>query len=185
MNTDSLILRDTERLPRITARQREVLVGLRQRLTIKEIAGTMAVSESAVNQHIKALKTRLGVNSHREMVEALEKKDCSIPTARNRQLPETFEFPNSSLQDESSGLIEFGDSMTINRAAPWESDQPSFFRRLLDGRYAFLTRSAAIVIIAAGILIAAAAAFSVMVSLTYLEADKANVPAEIHSTTPG
>ncbi len=184
MDTTTSATADAMIAESVTERQQEVLVGLAQRLTIKEIAASMEVSESAINQHIKALKLRLKANSLRELVDWWQSSNCSISTARNQQLPDTFEFPNSSLQDESLGLIEFGDSMTINRDAPWNIDQPTFFRRMLDGRYSLLTRSAAIVIIAVGLMVAMAATFSVMVSLTYLESENAAVPAESNDATP-
>ena len=44
--------------PGLSERQRQVLSLIDQRLTIKEIAGELRISETRVNQHIDTLKRR-------------------------------------------------------------------------------------------------------------------------------
>ena len=47
-------------LPRLTAKQRDVLALIADNRTSKEIAGLLGISESAVNQRIEIVRTRLG-----------------------------------------------------------------------------------------------------------------------------
>ena len=47
-------------LPRLTAKQRDVLALIADNRTSKEIAGLLGISESAVNQRIEIVRARLG-----------------------------------------------------------------------------------------------------------------------------
>ena len=65
---------------RLTKRQAEVLECVADRLTLKETAGRLGVSESAINGHIKAMKQQLQVNSLSELAE-IWRKINSMPTS--------------------------------------------------------------------------------------------------------
>ena len=54
---------------RLTERQLEVLRLIDERLTIKVIAARLNVTESAINQHIKTLKLRVGVATQKELAD--------------------------------------------------------------------------------------------------------------------
>ena len=143
-------------MPRIliSERQSEVLQLLADHLTIKEIAGRLNVSESAVNQRIKACKERLEASNHRELIHLWRANQlgdeldsaCSFSTCNIRQLPEdrlaNHQWPEATI----SPIVTFGDAMTLGGRAPWESTvEPEVVPRVLDGKNADWVRGAAII----------------------------------------
>jgi DNA-binding CsgD family transcriptional regulator len=52
--------RNAQTLPRLTPKQRDVLALIADNRTSKEIAGLLGISESAVNQRIEMIRSRLG-----------------------------------------------------------------------------------------------------------------------------
>lgn len=59
-----------EDAPALTEKQREVIHRIDRRMPIKVIASEMGVSETRINQHIRALKRIYGVGSLNELVES-------------------------------------------------------------------------------------------------------------------
>ena len=59
-----------EAAPALTGKQRDVIRRIDRRMPIKLIASEMGVSETRINQHIRALKAIYGVGSLNELVES-------------------------------------------------------------------------------------------------------------------
>ena len=93
-------------LPPLSAKQREVVVLLADNRTSKEIVGLLGISESAVNQRIELIRTRLGGIPRGEIARLYRQE-----FAREQTIAATFpptwnkiqvQFAASS--DESSGV---------------------------------------------------------------------------------
>ncbi|WP_088310794.1 helix-turn-helix transcriptional regulator [Novosphingobium sp. B 225] len=78
-------LSDHEPLPQLTTKQREVMALVADNRTSKEIAGLLGISESAVNQRIEMIRTRLGGIPRGELARLYRQE-----FARNRQISGTF-----------------------------------------------------------------------------------------------
>lgn len=142
----------------LTRRQAQVLELVAKRRTLKQIASELSISESAVNQHIKAMKASLGVNSLPELAEvyrglsdSMGEATCRKSTSRISGLSEPAE---SGQQPQPNGLdpvVSFNDALRYRLDAPWnESTGPVVVPGLLRGANAKLVRSALIVGIAVG-----------------------------------
>ncbi len=76
---------DHEPLPQLTTKQREVMALVADNRTSKEIAGLLGISESAVNQRIEMIRTRLGGIPRGELARLYRQE-----FARNRAISATF-----------------------------------------------------------------------------------------------
>ncbi len=162
----------------LTERQAAVMKRIDRRVPIKVIAQELGVSETRINQHIRALKDLYGADSLRDLVEIyrLEAKNLAEITASesqniqgladslkplsedaytNSQLPQTvFGFDVGERDEEAS--VEFKDASPLIESAPWlRPGEPKVVPGLLDGEHAVTLRLGAIVGIALGILAAA------------------------------
>lgn len=152
----------TREAPRLTPRQLAVLQGIARRETIKVIAGDLQISESAVNQHIKALKARFDVHSladlsaiYSDFSATSMPADCRKAAYRKNHLPEATHLVNEPLQDEIQPVQSFHDAMTYQRRAPWEGiEQLSVSPGVLNGANGRWYRLAAIVVITVGLFVA-------------------------------
>ncbi|MEZ5684272.1 MAG: helix-turn-helix transcriptional regulator [Novosphingobium sp.] len=142
----------------LTQRQSQVLELVAKRRTLKQIAGELQISESAVNQHIKALKVILGVNSlseladlHRTMGNLHAESDCRNSACRISELPSEHDIDQQSELDDQGSEITFHDAFSYRLDAPWEGEiEPKVVPGLLEGSNAGLLRAALIVAIALG-----------------------------------
>ncbi|WP_133366474.1 response regulator transcription factor [Qipengyuania sediminis] len=152
----------------LTSRQQEVLDRLTRHQAIKTIADEMGVSETRINQHIRAIKDRLGVN-HKEDLVALWLEAGGSPFSnsiyRKRQLPEV----ENSAHEQSgadTALFTFQDAGAMRRA-PWEA---AAYRRVgpgfLDGRGEGAKRMVYIILVAIGLPLAVIFTLSAMIALT-------------------
>lgn len=161
----------------LTMRQTEVLQLISQRLTIKEIAARLNVSESAINQRIRALKERLGVNTQRELAEwhsrfassdddigAAEEFDpCSETACRKNHLPLPGNLGQTTYQDGPGSVASLHDAYDFRIAAPWQEIlEPRVVPGVLDGEHAGWIRSVAIIVIVIGIFTAIIMALGAM-----------------------
>lgn len=145
--------------PTLTRRQIEVLERVAKRRTLKQIAGELSISESAVNQHIKALKQNLGVNSLTELAEShhalagqLEKKPCRNPASIKSGLPPAGESEAGRQSDVLQPVAAFHDSLTYKVEAPWLGlNEPKVVPGVLTGTNAKLARMAYIIAVAFGL----------------------------------
>lgn len=149
-----------QRAAALTKRQAEVLECVANRLTLKETAGRLEISESAVNSHIKALKQQLAVNSLSELAELwrnfndIDKTDgYRISACRNSGLADQRPIPPRERQDgDESRVLTFAEPMVFHQQAPWENLRPEIVPGVLRGINAKWNRAAVIVLIAMGIL---------------------------------
>jgi DNA-binding CsgD family transcriptional regulator len=141
-------------LPKPTERQQAVLDRLDARMPIKVIAAELGVSETRVNQHVRALKDLYGVESLGELV----------VRAREHQGYRKTAYSNSHLsaaadRGEQEDRVAPGDFVLADVAplaieAPWPvTHEPRVVPGVLDGANAVLFRLAVIVGIAFGIIV--------------------------------
>lgn len=159
--------------PILSERQKQVLSLIDQRLTIKEIAGELGISETRVNQHIDTLKRRLNANTHRELAACYQKglvaaisPPLRMPTGGKSQLPGAEEA-RSSLGGVADGELTFADAHTFSVEAPWtKASEPRVVPPALDGQHAVLLRLALIAAMVCGILASLVLAITAADSLT-------------------
>ncbi len=164
----------------LTERQQAVMERIDRRVPIKVIAQELGVSETRINQHIRALKDVFDVDSLNELVEqyrasrasakkaeppavdeqvetfadAASVKPLSESVYTKNQLPEKEERTQESSRVDP-GEIVFNDVLPVTGQAPWmRPEEPKVVPGVLDGEHAILLRLAAIVGIAFGVLAA-------------------------------
>lgn len=176
----------------LTERQRAVMERIDRRVPIKVIARELGVSETRINQHIRALKNIYDAENLGELVERHraesgyegepEQSGVSKPsqdvTAKSEGFSETVysksQVPTDGLIGEEGGGNDPGelvmsDVLPLVDQAPWlRPGEPRVVPRVLDGEHAVLFRLAAIVGIAFGFL--AAVVLTVTAALTISEA---------------
>lgn len=149
----------------LTKRQREVLEAIALRKSIKQMANDAGISESAVNQHIRALKQNFAVNSlaelaqcYREIGKVLPNETCRKPICKDTHLVIGNDSGPDSLPDNMQPVVTFNDPLAYESPPPWALvDQPE--QRLqvgpevLNGRDANWVRAAAMVAVALGTLL--------------------------------
>ena len=145
----------------LTERQSQVLELIAKRQTLKQVAAELAISESAVNQHVKALKSALGVNSLAELAEThrtraqIEADGTYRKSAcRNSGLhiPENIEALPTS--ERLGPVVSFHEALSYRLEAPWEeANEPIVVPGVLNGTNARLVRATLIVGIALGLFI--------------------------------
>ncbi len=88
--------------PQLTDRQREVMHRIDRRMPIKLIASEMGVSETRINQHIRALKRLYAAGSLNELVESYRRLERGVVSAGNDTA--TAGLPDISGIGEPAGL---------------------------------------------------------------------------------
>ncbi len=191
----------------LTERQGAVMERIDRRVPIKVIAQDLGVSETRINQHIRALKDIYEVESLNELVETYratrraagqivsetstaeenagkpKSQPLSEPVYTKSQLQSSAESSENVSRDDTGQLV-LNDALPMFVEAPWlRPDEPKVVPGVLDGEHAVLFRFAAIVGIAFGIL--AAVVLTVTAALTVSEAmaGVARVPVEIEQSS--
>ncbi|WP_095012865.1 LuxR C-terminal-related transcriptional regulator [Tsuneonella mangrovi] len=183
----------------LTERQRAVLEGIDRRQPLKAIAGDLGISESRVNQHVKALKDAFGVNSLSDLVEAWRADEtyepsvsgdehlseaCRKPAWRNPQVPD----PAGSGENRprvAPGEFVLSDAAPIAIEAPWlVKDEPRVVPGVLDGDNAVLLRLAVIIGLAFGMIAAVVLVVTASLSLSKVFEGRV-VISEANSQPPG
>jgi DNA-binding CsgD family transcriptional regulator len=191
---------------RLTDRQRSVIERIDRRVPIKVIAQELGVSETRINQHIRALKDVYDAGSLGELVEnyraTLPPKALSEVSDLNTekdladaadealinplseaaytkyQITPGTDFPDLSLQDDPGRLV-LSDALSLIEQAPWlKPGEPRVVPGVLDGEHAVLFRVGAIVGIAFGILAAVVLSLSAAEALSNALDGKATVSVE-------
>lgn len=161
---------------RLTDRQRAVMERIDRRVPIKVIASELGVSETRINQHIRALKDVYDAASLGELVEnyratlspeaAVASAQADLGTFADEALRKPFSEPaytNSQINGpadladfdgrDDPGRLVLSDAMPLFEQAPWlKAGEPRVVPGVLDGEHAVLMRLGAIIGIAAGIL---------------------------------
>lgn len=172
--------------PDLTDRERAVLDGIDRRLPLKAVAAEIGVSESRVNQHVRALKERFAVNSLPDLVDAWRGEDIENdgePDCRNSawRNPQVSGAPR---RGESGGRVAPGEFVLSDAAlfaieAPWSvENEPRVVPGVLDGGNAVLLRLAVIIGITFGLLAAIVLVVTASLALSEALQGKAAVPAE-------
>jgi hypothetical protein len=182
---------------RLTDRQQAVMERIDRRVPIKVIAQELGVSETRINQHIRALKDFYRAGSLGELVENYR---ATLPPAPAEAQGDDFGFPEALGDDPDTGLLApfsqsaytkkqmveaalfadqsgrddpgqlvMSDAMPLIDQAPWlRPGEPRVVPGMLDGEHAVLFRLGAIVGIASGIL--AAVVLTITAAMTLSEA---------------
>ncbi|MEP5938058.1 MAG: hypothetical protein ABJ239_07010 [Erythrobacter sp.] len=171
----------------LTERQLSVIRRIDRRVPIKVIAQELGVSETRINQHIRALKDIYQVDSLNELVEqyrlgksteAKSEGPFSESVYRKSQLSGG---PANRENDDrvDPGEIVMNDVMPLVSHGPWNlSEEPRVVPGVLDGDNAILVRLAVIVGIAFGILAAVVLTVTAAMMLSEAMDGKATIPAE-------
>lgn len=186
----------------LTDRQRAVMERIDRRMPIKVIAQELGVSETRINQHIRALKDIYSAGSLGDLV---EKYRATLPPAEESQTPgdsqkkvgsDAYEkgltetvYSKSQVPDHDlSGLdgarvdqgeLVMSDILPLIEQAPWlRPGEPKVVPGVLDGDHAVLFRLVAIIGIAFGILAAVVLSVTAAVAVSEAMEGKARVPVE-------
>lgn len=176
----------------LTERQKAVMERIDRRVPIKVIAQELNVSETRINQHIRALKNIYEAENLGDLVECY-RADHALdePTVADEKSPEnegidaglkSFSdsvYKKTQVADEpligkkhagnDPGELVMSDVLPMVDQAPWlRSGEPRVVPRVLDGPNAVLFRLVAIVAIAFGVL--AAVVLTVTAAMTISEA---------------
>lgn len=187
---------------RLTDRQRAVMERIDRRVPIKVIASELGVSETRINQHIRALKdfydaASLGelVENYRatlepEAVEASRQNDLAKgadagllePYSESAyiisQINPAAHSGNFGIQDDPGQLV-LSDAMPLIEQAPWlRPREPKVVPGALDGEHAVLLRLGAIIGIASGILASVILAITAAMTLSAATEGKAYLSVE-------
>lgn len=189
----------------LTERQRAVMERIDRRVPIKVIAQDLGVSETRINQHIRALKDIFGASNLGQLVEhyrlsrsageRTESDSEAINTAENQGFKDSRKglsepaYSKSQVDADGAnvddgiradyGELVMNDAFPLIEQAPWlHPGEPKVVPGVLDGEYAILFRLAAIVGIAFGFL--AAVVLTVTAAITISEAldGRAAVPVD-------
>jgi hypothetical protein len=187
---------------RLTDRQRAVMERIDRRVPIKVIAAELGVSETRINQHIRALKDFYAAGSLGELVENFRAtlgpeadaasrqndlgnhadeallKPFSEPAYTISQINPATDTADPALRDDPGRLV-LSDAMPLTQQAPWlRPGEPRVVPGVLDGEHAVLLRLGVIVGIATGILASVILAITAARTLTDATEGKATYSAE-------
>ncbi|ANK14174.1 hypothetical protein [Erythrobacter neustonensis] len=192
---------------RITDRQRAVMERIDRRVPIKVIAAELGVSETRINQHIRALKDVYAAASLGELVENYRATIIADPSEGNPsddlgafadtallQPYSESAYTNSQLNPaphlaelgprNDPGQLVLGDAMPLFEQAPWlRPGEPRVVPGVLDGEHAVLMRLGAIVGIAAGILASVILVFTAASTLSEATEGKAYLSVQSKGAT--
>ncbi|MEL6530627.1 MAG: hypothetical protein AAFQ27_11745 [Pseudomonadota bacterium] len=186
----------------LTERQSAVMERIDRRVPIKVIAQELGVSETRINQHIRALKDIFEAGSLGDLVEryrATQEPETSSTSSENVNAPEKqlpadspkgfseVAYSNSQVAVEDAtgnssirvdqGELVMSDVLPLIEQAPWlRPGEPKVVPGVLDGEHAVLFRLAAIIGIAFGILAAVVLSVTAAVALSEAMDGNARVP---------
>lgn len=137
----------------LTDRQKDVLVRLNRRMPIKQIAAELDLSESRVNQHIRALKDAYSVGNLKDLCQSyrVEVEHSGEPAPYRKPLSTNSEVPQHREIGEPEGRVAPGEFVLADVAplaieAPWlVRNEPRAVPGVLDGDHAVLYRLAVII----------------------------------------
>jgi transposase-like protein len=187
---------------RLTERQRAVMERIDRRVPIKVIAQELGVSDTRINQHIRALKDFYDAGSLGDLVEnyratlglemaAMPSENDLVPSADTDLLKPFSEAayinsqinpatdPHDLADRDDPGRLVLSDAMPLIEQAPWlRPGEPRVVPGVLDGEHAVLFRLGAIVGIASGILASVILAVTAAMTLSAATDGKATYSAD-------
>ena len=184
----------------LTKRQVAVMERVDRRVPIKVIAQELGVSETRINQHIRALKDLYGADNLRDLVDLyrLDKRiaadsDLSADLAENQgfgisspplsedaynisQVPNSV-FGVEGHNRDSSATVELQDVLPMIDPVPWPNpEEPRVVPGMLNGEHALILRLAAIVGIAFGLLAAVVLTATAAIMISEALSARAAIP---------
>ena len=187
---------------RLTDRQRAVMERIDRRVPIKVIAQELGVSETRINQHIRALKDFYDAGSLGDLVDnyraTLAPDTVEEPTESDlgrsadtgllkpfsevaytkTQINPAAHFPDFGQRDDPGRLV-LSDAVPLIEQAPWLTPaEPRVVPGVLDGEHAVLLRLGVMVGIASGILAAVILTIAAVRTLSDATDGKATYSAE-------
>lgn len=168
----------------LSDRERAVLDGIDRRLPLKAIAAEQGISESRINQHVRALKERFGVNNLSDLVDAWRAGEEGAPAGGDYRNPawRNPQIPHPPIDGESGSRVAPGEFVLADAAlyaieAPWSVETgPRVVPGMLDGDNAVLVRLAVIIGIAFGLVAAIVLVVTASLSLSAMLEGTATVP---------
>ena len=174
---------------KLTERQFFVLERIDRRIPIKVIANELGVSETRINQHIRALKDTYKVETLNELVECYRE---DFGTAETEEAPQPLSesaFRNSQLGESGAvadfsgradpGEIVMSDVLPMVDIGTWPLEKvPKVVPGVLDGEHAIAFRLIAIVGIAFGFLAAVVLTVTAAMSISEALEGRAAVPVD-------
>ncbi|HUD29978.1 MAG TPA: helix-turn-helix transcriptional regulator [Novosphingobium sp.] len=161
--------------PGLTPKQHEVLRFVAENRTSKEIAWELGISESAVNQRIEGVRVRAGSPPRAELARAYRgylqelESTCNPLPDKIPQVPEIASEAPGEPRDERGEHLVLADSVTYTVTAPWQRGAfDTIVPEVLDGANAGLSRAAAMIAIAGGMLLVAMVGLGVVRALSEL-----------------
>ena len=186
----------------LTERQRAVMERIDRRIPIKVIARELGVSETRINQHIRALKDIYEAENLGELVERhraatgakepaadpnesqenqsaeVEQKGFSEAVYSKSQVPVGGLIGESAVGNDPGELV-MSDVLPLVEQAPWlRPGEPRVVPRVLDGEHAVWFRLAAIVGIAFGFLAAVVLTVTAAITISDALEGRAVVPVD-------
>ena len=165
--------------PDLTDRQRAVLELIDRRLPLKTVAAELGISESRVNQHVRALKEAYGVASLKGLVEAWRAQvedPCRKPAWRNSDLPQP-PIAGETEDRVAPGEFVLADAAPFAIEAPWSGrHEPRVVPGVLDGDHAVLVRLAVIVGLAFGMIAVLVLVMTASLNLSEALGDQGSIP---------
>lgn len=168
----------------LTDRERAVLSAIDRRLPLKAVAGELGISESRVNQHVRALKERFGVHSLPDLVDVWRYDEsvvtdadaCRTSAWRNSQVADRAD--RSETQDRVvPGEFVLADAAPLAIEAPWMARiEPRVVPGALDGDNAVLLRLAVIIGLAFGMIAALVLVMTASLNLSEAMRDRPATP---------
>ncbi len=192
---------------RLTDRQRAVIERIDRRVPIKVIAQELGVSETRINQHIRALKNVYDAGSLGELVKTYRAarplepapddqgnalgvapdEDLFNPLSESAYTKNQINSGADSLDltfRDDPGRLVLSDAMPLIEQAPWlRPGEPRVVPGVLDGDHAVLFRLGAIVGIASGVLAAVVLTVTAAVALSDAMNGKADVSVDTSQAT--
>ncbi|WP_245806142.1 hypothetical protein [Erythrobacter donghaensis] len=180
-----------------------------RRVPIKVIAQELGVSETRINQHIRALKDFYEAGSLGDLVDnyraTLTPEDTEVSSENdigvaadtdslkafseaaytNNQINPSTDLADFDLRDDPGQLV-LSDATPLIEQAPWlRPGEPRVVPGVLDGEHAVLMRLGAIIGIASGILASVILAVTAAMTLSQATEGKAAYSAETGVVTGG
>lgn len=157
----------------LTPKQHEVLRFVAENRTSKEIAWELGISESAVNQRIEGVRSRTGgppraelARVYRQYLQDLEAACNPLPD-KIPQVPAGAGPRHSPTRDGAADPFALADAVTFTFNPPWQGERVGrVVPEVLDGAHAGLSRTAAMIGIAVGMLLVAMIGLGVVHALS-------------------
>lgn len=186
----------------LTERQQAVMERIDRRVPIKVIAQELGVSETRINQHIRALKDIYESENLNDLVESYRAQIAedssgpesdkseqaqgvgrdinpySDPVYSKSHLPEN-DRSGENVPGNDPGELVMSDVLQLAEQAPWlRPGEPRVVPRVLDGENAVLFRLVAIVGIAFGVLAAVVLTVAAAQAISEVLEGRATVPVD-------